>query len=65
MPLEKLAVLSQDLDPRQEYVLYCRTGVRSTRAVNLLRKAGFVHVRNLAGGINAWAREVDPRMHTY
>ncbi|MGI0015152.1 MAG: rhodanese-like domain-containing protein, partial [Nitrososphaera sp.] len=41
------------------------TGGRSMRALELLRTAGFRKLKNLKGGINAWAREVDPRLPTY
>jgi sulfur-carrier protein adenylyltransferase/sulfurtransferase len=54
-----------DLDPNQETVVYCRVGVRSARAVDILQKAGFANVKNLRGGINAWADQVDPKMFRY
>jgi len=46
-------------------VVYCHTGVRSARAVELLRAAGFAKARNLTGGIRAWAIEVDPSVPQY
>jgi adenylyltransferase/sulfurtransferase len=46
-------------------VLQCKTGARSMRALELLRTAGFRKLKNLKGGINAWAREVDPSLPTY
>ncbi len=54
-----------ELDPESDWVVFCRTGVRSARAVDLLLKAGFARVRNLRGGINAWAREVDRNLFVY
>jgi len=60
--------LEEHLDelPRdKEIVVYCRTGVRSARAVQLLRVSGFVRARNLAGGINAWSENVDPTLTRY
>ena len=56
--------LDQRLDevPRdQEVVVYCRSGSRSDQAARLLREAGHPRARNLEGGLQAWAREVDPR----
>jgi len=53
------------LDKDREIIVLCRTGLRAARAAEQLRKAGFLHVRVLAGGINAWARDVDPRMLQY
>jgi sulfur-carrier protein adenylyltransferase/sulfurtransferase len=54
-----------ELDRNQETVVYCRIGVRSARAVEMLQKAGFDNVKNLRGGINAWADQVDPKMYRY
>jgi molybdopterin/thiamine biosynthesis adenylyltransferase/rhodanese-related sulfurtransferase len=53
------------LDPDDEIVVYCRTGNRSGWAQSLLLRSGFHKVWNLRGGINAWAREVDPSMAQY
>lgn len=65
VPLERLGQRIGDLDPNQKYVLFCRTGVRSARGVNLLVEAGFSQVFNLTGGLNAWAEQVDPAMNRY
>jgi adenylyltransferase/sulfurtransferase len=46
-------------------VLFCKSGNRSTRALELLTSAGFKRVKNLKGGINAWAREVDKSLPVY
>jgi adenylyltransferase/sulfurtransferase len=59
IPLGTLASRLHELDSAQELVVFCKTGSRSARAVELLAGAGFRKVRNLYGGINAWAR-VDP-----
>ena len=40
-------------------------GGRSAKAVDFLRQSGFSKVHNLAGGINAWAERVDPKMPKY
>jgi sulfur-carrier protein adenylyltransferase/sulfurtransferase len=63
--LDKLEESINLLDKTQPIVVYCRTGKRSARAVRKLEKAGFDQVYNLRGGINAWAREVDPSMYQY
>jgi len=65
IPFEQLFVVLKDVDPAQEIVLFCRTGVRSARGVRWLRQAGLTNVRHLAGGINAWAQEVDPAVAQY
>ena len=46
-------------------VVHCRSGGRSAKAVALLQEAGFRKVRNLAGGILAWADRIDPRVPKY
>lgn len=65
IPLGQLAQRLAELDPARETVLFCRTGVRSARALGILVSAGFQRVKNLRGGINAWAREVDPALFEY
>ncbi len=53
-----------ELDQTKEYVLHCKSGVRSLEAARLMKSAGF-RVKSLRGGINAWAREVDPSLPQY
>jgi adenylyltransferase/sulfurtransferase len=65
IPLRELPSRHGELDPRADLVAYCHHGTRSLRAVDVLRKAGFPRVRSLAGGIDAWAAEVDPAMPRY
>jgi len=65
LPLGELAVRVGELDGHREVVTYCHRGVRSLRAAEILRAAGFARVRSLRGGIDAWAREVEPGMATY
>jgi sulfur-carrier protein adenylyltransferase/sulfurtransferase len=65
IPQFELESRLNELNPEDVIVTFCRTGVRSARAVALLRKAGFSHARHLAGGINAWARDVDTHMFQY
>jgi adenylyltransferase/sulfurtransferase len=54
-----------ELDPAAEIVVYCKTGNRSAQAVDFLRQCGFGKLRNLAGGIDAWAERIDPSMPRY
>jgi sulfur-carrier protein adenylyltransferase/sulfurtransferase len=65
IPLGTLAERLSELDLAQEMVVFCKTGNRSTRALELLVSAGFRKVKNLKGGINAWAREVDQSLPVY
>jgi sulfur-carrier protein adenylyltransferase/sulfurtransferase len=65
IPLGQLAARLSELDSAEEMVLFCKSGSRSIRALELLVSAGFRKVSNLRGGINAWAREVDPNLPVY
>jgi molybdopterin/thiamine biosynthesis adenylyltransferase/rhodanese-related sulfurtransferase len=65
IPLGQLASRMSELDSAQEIVLMCKAGTRSARALEVLHSAGFRKIKNLRGGINAWAREVDPSLPIY
>jgi molybdopterin/thiamine biosynthesis adenylyltransferase/rhodanese-related sulfurtransferase len=65
IPLGQLAGRLPELDSAEDIVLFCKSGTRSARALELLLSAGFRKVKNLKGGINAWARQVDPSQPIY
>ena len=65
VPLGDLPASLDELDPRAGYVVVCRVGGRSEQATRFLLAQGFENVRNLAGGMNAYAREVDPKLPVY
>ena len=65
IPLGQLAARLSELDSADDMVLFCKSGARSTRALELLTSAGFRKVKNLKGGINAWAKEVDKSLPIY
>jgi adenylyltransferase/sulfurtransferase len=65
IPLREIPSRMGELDPSQEIVVHCRTGQRSERAAAFLKDHGFRSVLNLRGGIDAWARDVDPTMARY
>jgi adenylyltransferase/sulfurtransferase len=65
IPLGDLPKRVSELDSSREIVAHCRSGVRSAKAVDFLKQAGFRKVTNLAGGILAWADRVDPKMPKY
>lgn len=65
IPLGQLASRLSELDSADEMVVFCKAGTRSARALELLLSAGFRKVKNLKGGINAWARDVDPALPLY
>jgi adenylyltransferase/sulfurtransferase len=63
--LSRLPYALNELSTADEIVAYCRSGVRSRKALQLLHESGFRKVRNLTGGINAWAESVDPSIPRY
>ncbi|MDR6906244.1 adenylyltransferase/sulfurtransferase [Agromyces sp. 3263] len=65
IPLGELDARTAELDPAASVVVYCHLGVRSEFAARSLARAGFASVRNLAGGIDAWSRTVDPSVVRY
>lgn len=65
IPLGEVAGRLSELDTADEIVVFCRTGGRSGRAVELMLSAGFRKVKNLVGGINRWVDEVDPAQPKY
>lgn len=65
IPLGTLAARLSELDSARDMVVFCKAGTRSARALELLVGAGFRRIKNLKGGINAWAREVDPTLPIY
>jgi sulfur-carrier protein adenylyltransferase/sulfurtransferase len=65
IPLGQLASRLSELDSADEIVLFCKSGTRSARALELLASAGFRKMKNLKGGINAWAKDVDPSLPIY
>jgi adenylyltransferase/sulfurtransferase len=65
IPLNDLPKRVAELDKDREIVAHCRSGGRSAQAVEFLQKSGFKNVRNLMGGILAWAEKIDPTMRKY
>jgi len=65
IPMGQVPTRTEELDPEQETVVVCHHGVRSLRVAHFLESRGFSKLYNLQGGVDAWAREIDPAMHTY
>ncbi len=65
IPLGEFPKHVNEFDPEADIVIHCRSGVRSAKACNVLRHAGFQHVRNMVGGILAWSDKVDPSVPKY
>jgi adenylyltransferase/sulfurtransferase len=65
IPLGQIPTRLDEIERDGEWVLYCRSGVRSARAAEILLNAGYPRVKSLRGGINAWAREIENDMLVY
>jgi rhodanese-related sulfurtransferase len=65
IPIEELELRVEELSPQDSIVVYCHQGVRSAAVVEYLRSLGFRDVQNLSGGLDLWARTIDPSMRRY
>ena len=68
VPLYPLSTLPQrftELDPNHQYYIHCKSGVRSMKALKFLREQGFKYLKNVKGGITAWADEIDHNVPKY
>jgi molybdopterin/thiamine biosynthesis adenylyltransferase/rhodanese-related sulfurtransferase/molybdopterin converting factor small subunit len=65
IPLGDLPKRVNELDSADEIVAHCKSGMRSAKAVDFLKQAGFKKVRNMKGGILAWSDKVDPTVPKY
>jgi adenylyltransferase/sulfurtransferase len=65
LPLPELAQRHGELSKDQEMVVHCKSGMRSAKAIAFLKQQGFQKLRNLQGGILAWADRIDRGMPKY
>lgn len=67
IPLGDLSSRLNEIESNKEreVVCLCRSGGRSAKACEMLEKEGFENVKNLKGGINQWAREIDNSLPVY
>ena len=65
IPLGDLPTRVHELDSSREIVVHCKSGARSAKAVDFLRKSGFKRAANLTGGILAWADRIDRSLPKY
>ena len=65
IPLGDLPKRLGELNPEDEFVMHCKGGTRSAKAVDLMKQSGFKKVRNMKGGITAWSDKVDPAVPKY
>jgi len=65
IPVNDMPKRVHELDSSREIVVHCKLGGRSARAVEFLKQAGFRKVKNLVGGIDAWAEKIDQTLPRY
>ena len=65
IPLNTLPHHIDSLPSDQEIIVYCHHGQRSLYAVAYLQQNGFTDAKNLIGGIDQWATEIDPNLPRY
>jgi rhodanese-related sulfurtransferase len=65
LPLSRFQEWAGALDPAEEIVFMCHHGIRSAQVCAFLARQGFGRLHNLAGGIDRWSAEVDPRVPRY
>ncbi len=65
IPLGQLPQRLHELDKTKTYVVHCKLGGRSQKAMELMQAAGFTSVASLQGGIISWIDAYDPTMQKY
>jgi len=65
VPMNEIPARLAELDPDREVIAICHHGGRSMQVAMFLEKNGFAKVHNLAGGVDAWSRTVDPSVPVY
>jgi len=65
IPMGTVPVRLSELNPDQPIACLCHHGGRSMQVANFLAQRGFMNVANIAGGIHAWATELDTSVKTY
>jgi len=65
IPMNQVPKRLEELNPDNEYVIMCRTGVRSSQICEFLANQNFKSIANLTGGINEWAKRVDDSLPVY
>jgi len=65
LPLPALPQRFSELDKTREMIVHCKSGMRSAKAIQFLKQQGFANLKNLKGGIMAWAEKIDPALPKY
>ena len=65
IPMGQVPARVDEINPDQDVIIVCHHGIRSQRVAYYLQNVGFENLFNVRGGIDAWAREIDPAMAKY
>lgn len=65
IPMAQVPSRLAELNRERDIVVLCHHGIRSQHVAHFLASQGFANLYNLRGGIDAWAKEVDPKMAKY
>ena len=65
IPMRQIPERLGDLPREKHLLIHCHHGGRSLRVTEYLRAQGFPRVSNVAGGIEAWAEQIDPTLRRY
>jgi len=65
IPISQMSARWQEIPRDTTVVVFCRSGVRSANLITQLQAAGYENLINMAGGINAWAKAIDPSLPGY
>lgn len=65
IPMHTVPLRCEELDAERDIVVICHHGGRSMQVAMFLERKGYARLHNLAGGVEAWAGEIDPTMHRY
>jgi rhodanese-related sulfurtransferase len=65
IPMRTIPANLQQLDVDEGVICYCHHGMRSLDVVVWLQQQGVTNARSLAGGIDRWSLEIDPKVPRY
>ena len=65
IPMSQMSERWREIPRDRPIVVFCHHGVRSVNLLNQLQAAGFTNLINMEGGIDAWAKEIDPAVPLY
>ena len=65
VPMQQIPARLAEIDRNQPILALCHHGMRSQQVALLLDRHGYPLVYNIAGGIDAWSRQIDPSVPVY